>query len=107
MSRQDDPGWAIRRASVAEAQAASMPVLGDGWDAHPIVVEAWRALIAFGADLDRAQATVLITMWCHRVELSEREWRAVMRRFPVPGDVPTRSWLYGLDEEPDLPGGPL
>lgn len=92
---------AIRRASVAEAQAAPPPVLGDGWDQNPIVLEGYGALRRFGADLDRGQAAILISQWAHRIELSEREYRAVLRRFPVPGDVPPNSWLFMLDAEPD------
>lgn len=101
----DERDWQslVRSASIIEGQNTKPPRMGDDFDGHPVVMEAWWALRHFGASMDRAQAVILLAMWCHRGELSEREYRAVLRRFPVPDNVPPGSWLFMLDEDPGTP----
>lgn len=60
-------------------------------DRHPIVVAAVESLRAFGAHLDRENATMILPMWAHFFELSAREVAAVLACFPVeaPPAAPT------------------
>lgn len=59
---------------------------------HPVVSVAVAALRHFGDELDRATAAMLLPMWRHFAELSDREYRSVLLAFPA-GDIPAGSWL--------------
>lgn len=50
-------------------------------DQHPIVAAAVEALKAFGGDLERESAAMLLPFWRHWWELSEREIAAILDRF--------------------------
>lgn len=70
---------------------------------HPIVAAALDALHHFSDDLDRSTACLLLGMWAHVRELSDREYRSVLAAFPLPADTPPGSWLRSFDE-PDTHG---
>jgi len=81
-------------------------------DDHPIVSLAEQRLRDFaGPEQDRTHAAVLLAMWAHADQLTGPEYRAVLRRFPLPPDAPPGSWLHLSDDEGcqpesmDLPDG--
>ena len=87
------------RATLPEGELPER--LGDGWDDHRRVQAGYRAMVAFAGSIDRRFASTLVELWYYRDRLSEEEYRALLRRFPVPEDTAPDSWLFRLDEEPD------
>lgn len=54
----------------------------DGYEASGIVRIAVQALIVFGGDLNRTQASRLLPMWYQYGDLTDGERSAVLARFP-------------------------
>ncbi len=49
-----------------------IPSVPDGYDGDPVIDAAWRALAAFGDELDRPTAALLLPIWRHASELTDR-----------------------------------
>lgn len=64
-----------------QSEAARLRAL---YQDNPIIRTAVDALGAFGAALSARQAAVLLPMWCHFDQLTEREARAVVAWFVLP-----------------------
>ena len=68
------------------------------WASHPVIDTAERALRAYGeADepMTRLRATLLLPLWAHYPELTEREADAVLARFGPPEPPRGGGWLSG------------
>lgn len=81
-------GWDFVAGKAIESERAAAAVLGDG---HPIVETAVDALTFGGwvdiADIPRDRAALLLDCWAHRRELSDREVKAILARFPERDEV--------------------
>jgi hypothetical protein len=65
-----------------DARASETPT-----DQRPIVAAAVASLKAFGVDLERESAAIMLPFWAHFWKLSAPEVEAVLGAFPI-GDPP-------------------
>lgn len=72
------------------------PALGDGFDADPLVHQAWLALVLFGgSELDRVSVAALLAQWQHHQHLTSNQAMAVVARFPAPTTPPIPPHVEG------------
>ena len=86
-ARQMRGGNAVRQRAVKAAGERLRQAYADAnlvalFATNPILIAAEASLRAFG-DVDRATAETLLSMWTHVPELTARERRALLLRFPV------------------------